>query len=76
MDVVVTKATEAPDALPFSDLDVGAIFRLDTGKAVYMKVRLRHEEGYKMVELMTGHAYPPSRSMCLELEAEVRVKDW
>jgi hypothetical protein len=83
MRVVIEKQTiDPPDALPFGYLPDGAVFRLDTGKAVYMKVKLRHTktaEGaaiYKMIELATGHAFDPSKSDCLLLDAHVEVKDW
>jgi len=71
-----------PDALPFSQVPDGSVFRLDTGKAVYLKVKLRHmrdAEGaavYKMVELRTGDAFDPSKSDCLVLDGEAVILDW
>lgn len=83
MRVVTEKQTvDPPDALPFGYLPDGAVFRLDTGKAVYMKVKLRHEKDasgnarYKMVELATGHAFDPSKSDCLLLDGFAEIKDW
>ena len=73
---------ELPDALPFDDVPLGSIFRLEKGNTYYMKVRLRHDknldgtEKFRMLELRTGDAFPPSSGNCLVAEGTIKIETW
>ena len=81
MKVDIVKDDKMPDSVSFVDLVIGEVFRLERGKSYYMKVRLRHDknpdgtEKYRMLELATGDAFPPSSGGCLILESGCTIKD-
>lgn len=76
---IVKTAVVPGDLLSFDKLEQGQVFRLVTGKAFYVKVRIRHQDGekvYKMMELASGDVFPPSKSDCEVFDATVTIGDY
>lgn len=74
-EVLTKEADNAPE-LPFTDIAVGDTFRLATGKAIYMKVQIRHEKEnrFRMLELLTGDVFMPSASSCVRVATQVTTE--
>lgn len=81
MNIDIVKGDTKIEGTRFEELSDGAVFRILNGKAYYQKIKLRHEKlpdgssVYKMVELRTGDAFPPTKSDCVELDGRVVITE-